>query len=79
MHAKGFVDASFAQAAMYALGFGSGAALWLLVVLRTVYTLRAKLSAHFITRLYQFAGRSFVLFATILTYYVVVGTKWSEL
>jgi threonine/homoserine/homoserine lactone efflux protein len=41
VHAKGFVDASFAQSAMYALGFGSGAALWLLVVLRTVYTLRA--------------------------------------
>ena len=41
LHDKGFVDASFAQSAMYALGFGSGAAIWLLVVLRTVYTLRA--------------------------------------
>ena len=79
VHAKGFVDASFAQSAMYALGFGSGAALWLLVVLRTVYTLRAKLSVHVITRLYQFAGWSFILFAAILTYYVVVRTEWSEL
>jgi hypothetical protein len=49
------------------------------VVLCTVYTLRAKLSGNFITRLYQLAGWSFVLFAAILTYYVVVGTKWSEL
>jgi hypothetical protein len=79
MHAKGFVDPSFTQSAIYALGFGSGAALRLLVVLRTVYTLRAKLSVHFITHLYQFAGWSVVLFAAILTYHVVVGTKWSEL
>ena len=41
VHDKGFVNASFSQSAMYALGFGSGAAIWLLVVLRTVYTLRA--------------------------------------
>jgi threonine/homoserine/homoserine lactone efflux protein len=78
VHDKGFVDASFAQSAMYALGFGSGAALWLLVVLCTAYTLRAKLPEHFIARLYQCAGWSFVLFAAILTYYVVVETQWSE-
>ncbi len=73
MHAKNLVDNSVAESVCYAIGFGAGAAGWFLVVLRTVYRLRSRLSAGFISRLYRFAAWSFVVFAIILTVNVVIG------
>ncbi|HVZ41025.1 MAG TPA: LysE family transporter [Candidatus Kapabacteria bacterium] len=79
MHANNFVDQSFVSSAFYAVGFGTGAASWFMVVLRSVYRFRDRLSTGFITRLYQFAGWSFMLFAVILAVNIVIHTKWSAL
>lgn len=76
MHSRDLVDNSIPQAVLYAVGFGSGAALWFQVILRAVYFYRSRLSASFVRRLYQFAGWSFVVFAAILLFNVVIGTDW---
>src|SRR4051812_41717502 len=77
-HANNMVDNSIGQCVAYGLGFGCGAALWFILLLRTLYKWRARLSSGFIARLYQFAGWSFILFAAILIFHIIVGTDWGK-
>jgi threonine/homoserine/homoserine lactone efflux protein len=77
-HVNNMVDNSVAQCVAYGFGFGSGAALWFVLLLRTIFKWRARLSANFISRLYQFAGWSFILFAAILVFHIIVGTDWGK-
>lgn len=79
LHANDLVDSSVPESVAYALGFGSGAALWFILLLRTLYKWRARLSASFISRLYIFAGWSFMVFAAILAFHIIVDTNWKEL
>lgn len=77
--ANGMIGKSAADNIAYAVGFGAGAWLWFLALLRTLYQWRTRLSSGFVTRLYQFAGWSFIVFAAILVFNVVVNTDWNEL
>lgn len=79
LHANDWVDTSFAQSSLYAVGFGSGAGLWFSILLRTLYTWRKRISPNFVTRLYVVTGASFFLFALILLYNVITTTEWSQL
>lgn len=65
--------------AFLALGFGTGALLWLIVLVSLLNRYRSRLPSNFISYIYRFGGSAFVLFAIVLTYHVVMSTPWSEL
>lgn len=62
-----------------AIGFGMGAFVWFLILMRLLKKFRAKLSKNFVGQIYRFAGGSFILFAALLAYHVISGTDWSRL
>jgi hypothetical protein len=64
---------------MYALGFGAGAALWFVLLLRTLTRLRSQFSPTVIPMLSRIAGGVFLLFALMLAYNMVTTTAWSRL
>ena len=64
---------------LLSVGFGLGAGLWFVVMLRVLAHFRTRLSTNFIGHIYRFAGGTFILFAIILAYNVVMGTEWSRL
>jgi threonine/homoserine/homoserine lactone efflux protein len=65
--------------AFLALGFGTGALLWLLVLASLLNKYRSRLPSNFISYIYRFGGSAFVLFAIVLAYHVLMSTTWSEL
>lgn len=79
LHANNWVDSSIVESVSYAVGFGVGAALWFGTVLRTIHTIRNRISPTFIGRVYTFTGASFFLFAVVLLYNIVRATSWSNL
>jgi len=76
LHANDLVSNDAGQCVAYGFGFGSGAALWFLVLLKTIYRWRTRLSAGFIARIYRFAGLSFIFFALLLAFNVIRTTDW---
>jgi len=79
LHANDWVDTSVSQSVVYAVGFGLGAAVWFATVLRTLFSVRGRISPTFIGRIYAFTGASFLLFASVLLYNVVRTTQWDQL
>jgi L-lysine exporter family protein LysE/ArgO len=79
LHSRGWVGHDAGANALYAVGFGAGAALWFILLLRTLTTLRAKLSPNFVPMISKVAGGLFLLFALMLAYAVVTATAWSRL
>ena len=79
LHVRGWVGHTVGDNVMYALGFGAGAALWFVLLLRTLTHLRSKLSPTVIPVIYRVAGGVFLLFAVLLTYNVVTTTVWARL
>jgi len=78
LHARGWVGHDVGDNVMYALGFGAGAALWFVLLLRTLTLLRSKVSPTVIPMLYRIAGGVFILFALVLAYNMVTTTAWSR-
>ena len=78
LHARGWVGHDVGDNVMYALGFGAGAALWFVLLLRTLTLLRSKVSPTVIPMLYRLAGGVFLLFALVLAYNMVTTTAWSR-
>lgn len=78
LHANDLVSSDVGECIAYAVGFGGGAALWFFVLLKTIYKWRTRLSAGFISRIYQFAGLSFIFFAIVLAFNVIRTTRWSD-
>jgi threonine/homoserine/homoserine lactone efflux protein len=62
----------------YAIGFGIGAFLWFFLLLRFLHARRERIPANFIGRIYKFAGITFLFFAAIIAYHVVIQTRWSK-
>ena len=79
LHARGWVGHDVGDHVMYALGFGGGAALWYVLLLRTVTHLRAQFSPTVLPMLARVAGGVLLLCAGLLTYTVVMTTAWSRL
>lgn len=79
LHANELVDSSAGQCILYSIGFGTGAGLWFTTLLKSLYSVRHRISATFIGRIYKFTGASFFLFAIILLYNVVRSTSWAFL
>lgn len=79
LHARGWVGHDVGANVLYAVGFGAGAALWFVLLLKMLTRLRSNLSPNFMQMIYRVAGGSFILFALILTYTVVTATEWSRL
>jgi len=79
MHAQGYIGTSVGANVLYSIGFGLGAGTWFIIILRLLRMLRSKLSATFITRIYQFTGASFFVFAVVLVVNVILSTDWGHL
>jgi putative LysE/RhtB family amino acid efflux pump len=79
LQVRGWVGHAVGDHVMYALGFGGGAALWYVLLLRTVTHLRAQFSPTVIPMLARVAGGVLLLCAGLLTYTVVTTTAWSRL
>jgi putative LysE/RhtB family amino acid efflux pump len=79
LQVRGWVGHAVGDHIMYALGFGGGAALWYVLLLRTVTHLRAQFSPTVLPMLARVAGGVLLLCAGLLTYTVVITTAWSRL
>jgi threonine/homoserine/homoserine lactone efflux protein len=77
--AQGWVGHTVGEHALYAVGFGAGAALWFVLLLRTLTMLRVTLAPQVIPILARVAGGVLLLCAGILTYHVVTATAWARL
>lgn len=69
----------FSQKALFALGFGLGNFLWLMLLMRVVAKFKHRLSEQMMARIQQFAGISFIGFGTFLGARLLMFTKWGEL
>jgi threonine/homoserine/homoserine lactone efflux protein len=76
---EGYLGPDPWESVLYSVGFGVGAGLWFMVLLRTLFSCREKLSPRFITYIYYFAGGVFGLSAVLLAFNVVTGTNWNQL
>jgi threonine/homoserine/homoserine lactone efflux protein len=76
---EGYLGPNPWESVTYSLGFGIGAGLWFLALLRTLFLYRKKLPPRFITYIYYFAGTVFGVSALLLTYNVVTATHWALL
>ena len=79
LQVRGWVGYTVGDHIMYALGFGGGAALWYVLLLRTMTHLRAQFSPTVLPMLARVAGGVLLLCAGLLTYTVVMTTAWSRL
>jgi threonine/homoserine/homoserine lactone efflux protein len=79
LQVRGWVGHAVGDHVMYALGFGVGAALWYVLLLRTVSHFRAQFSPTVMPMLDRVAGGVLLLCAGLLTYTVVTTTAWSRL
>ena len=79
LQVRGWVGHAVGAHVLYALGFGGGAALWYVLLLRTVTHLRAQFSPTVFPMLARVAGGVLLLCAGLLTYTVVMTTAWSRL
>ena len=79
LQVRGWVGHEVGDYVMYALGFGVGAALWYVLLLRTVSHFRAQFSPTVMPLLDSVAGGVLLLCAGLLTYSVVTTTAWSRL
>jgi len=79
LQVRGWVGYTVGDHIMYALGFGGGAALWYVLLLRTVTHLRAQFSPTVLPMLARVAGGVLLLCAGLLTYTVVMTTAWARL
>ncbi len=79
LHSNGWVGHTAPDNLFMALGFGLGALVWFLVLIRVLTKFRARLSSGFIGQIYKFAGGSFFLFALLLAFNVLRTTDWKHL
>jgi arginine exporter protein ArgO len=79
VQARGWVGTDVGAPVVYALGFGTGSALWFVLLLRMLTPLRARLSPQVLPRLARVAGGAMLLCAGILTYHLVTATPWTRL
>src|SRR5262249_55976305 len=74
VQAQGWVGHDVAAPVVYALGFGTGSALWFVLLLRTVTPLRARLSPQVLPRLSRVAGGGLPFCAGVLTAHLGAAT-----
>ena len=79
LQVRGWVGHEVGDHVLYALGFGVGAALWYVLLLRTVTHFRAQFSPTVMPMMDRVAGGVLLLCAGLLTYNVVATTAWSRL
>ncbi len=79
LHGEGLLERGFGESLLFSCGFGLGTTVWFLALVRFLIKERAKLSPNFITSIYKFAGGTFILFALVLAYKILVYTNWKTL
>jgi threonine/homoserine/homoserine lactone efflux protein len=79
VQARGWVGHDVGERALYAVGFGTGSALWFVLLLRTLTPLRARLGPQVLPRLSRVAGGALLLCAGILMYHLMTATPWTRL
>lgn len=79
LHGEGLLERGFNESISYSCGFGLGTTLWFFALIRFLLKQRSKLSPNFISSIYKFAGGTFILFALVLAYKIIVYTNWKAL
>jgi threonine/homoserine/homoserine lactone efflux protein len=75
VHVHGWVGHTVGAHILYALGFGSGGALWFLLLLRILSRLRAQVSPIVMALVYKGVGGVFLLCAGMLAYTMVTTAR----
>jgi threonine/homoserine/homoserine lactone efflux protein len=73
------IENTFLINVVFAVSFGFGNFIWLNILSSTVRKYQHRLSPNFIVRVNQFAGLTFLSFAGIIGFRMVLLTKWAEL
>ncbi len=71
-------EASVVNDLTFALGFGAGNMLWLLVLVRLVVANKHKMTPTFIKRIQQLSGATLIGFGTFYGIRILAVTKWAE-
>ncbi len=79
LHGEGMLERGFWESVLYSVGFGLGTLVWFFSLARFLIKQRKKLSSNFISSIYKFAGATFILFALVLVYKIVIYTNWKTL
>ncbi|MBI4535860.1 MAG: LysE family transporter [Ignavibacteriae bacterium] len=79
LQANGLLSHDVGVKVLFSLGFGVGTSLWFVVFLRILIKHRAKFSTSMLDIIFKFAGATFILFAALITYNVIITTEWSTL
>jgi threonine/homoserine/homoserine lactone efflux protein len=79
MHAQEILGESMLQQTLFAVGFGFGNFLWLMILMRLINKFRSRLSENMMARIQQLAGISFIGFGAIIGTRVLFVTKWGEI
>jgi putative LysE/RhtB family amino acid efflux pump len=79
LHSQNLLNGSPEANVLFAVGFGTGAFFWFVVLLRSLYALRRRLPARLVSYIYRFAGGTFIVSAIVLGVNIAVGTDWNSL
>ncbi|MGB9852317.1 MAG: LysE family translocator [Candidatus Kapaibacteriota bacterium] len=75
----GFIEVNAISHVFFAIGFGLGNLLWLILLVKTFVHFKSRMSTEFITKIHKFTGLTLIGFGTFLGYRVLEVVKWSEI
>lgn len=75
----GFVESTLLSNLAFALGFGIGNFLWLILLVKIFVSFKSYMPETFIQKIHKFAGLTLIGFGTFLGYRVLELAKWSEI
>lgn len=79
LQANGWLSGRPGDNIAYALGFGIGTTCWFATVARMLVKHRAKFSPDVLSTIYKFAGGTMIVCACMLSYHVILSTRWDAL
>ncbi|MFN3306386.1 MAG: LysE family translocator [Candidatus Kapaibacteriota bacterium] len=75
----GLIQSDAVSNFFFSLGFGLGNLIWLSFLVKTLVSLKDKMSEALLARIHKFAGLTLIGFGTFLGYRVLEVVKWSEI
>lgn len=79
LHKLGIIENLILNNLFYALGFGIGNFLWIVIILKIMNALKSRISSSAATRISQFAGLSLIGVGTFLGYRLITLTHWPDI
>jgi threonine/homoserine/homoserine lactone efflux protein len=79
INAHQWIPNTFAGKTIFAVAFGFGNFLWLMILMRLIKKYKSRLSETMMARIQQLAGLSFIGFGTLIGARVLIFTKWGAI